>query len=80
MADASAEPVFGVLESVSGLLWKTRGCDYRKGLALSQRLNIPSIVGQVLAARSVDLQNAESFLVLGQAPGSALSLSLCCLA
>ena len=62
MADASAEPVFGVLESVSGLLWKTRSCDYRKGLAISQRLNVPSIVGQVLAARSVDLQNAESFL------------------
>ena len=62
MADASAEPVFGVLESVSGLLWKTRSCDYRKGLAISQRLNVPSIVGQVLAARSVNLQNAESFL------------------
>ncbi|MEE2694172.1 MAG: single-stranded-DNA-specific exonuclease RecJ [Pseudomonadota bacterium] len=62
MAVAPAEPVFGVLQSVSGLLWKTRNSDYRKALAFSQRLNIPSIVGQVLAARSVDLQDAESFM------------------
>ncbi|MBT05769.1 MAG: single-stranded-DNA-specific exonuclease RecJ [Rhodospirillaceae bacterium] len=62
MAEAPDEPVFGVLESVSGLLWKTRSGDYRKGLALSQRLNVSSIVGQVLAARSVDLQSAENFL------------------
>ena len=62
MPAAPAEPIFGVLQSVSGLLWKKRNDDHRKALALSQRLNVPTIVGEVLAARSVELHNAENFM------------------
>ena len=62
MDAALVEPAFGVFKSVSGFLWKIRNFDHRQALALSQRLNVPSIVAQVLAARAVDLQSAESFM------------------
>ena len=48
--------------SVSGRRWVLRRSDERAGLALSQRLGIPEIVGRVMAARGIDLDAAEQFL------------------
>ncbi len=56
------EAVLGVERSVSGRRWRPRLADSRAGLALAQRLDVPEIVGRVLAARGVEADAAESFL------------------
>lgn len=48
--------------SVSGKRWEERLRDPRHGLALAQRLGLPELVGRVLAARDVGLEEAEAFL------------------
>jgi len=48
--------------SVTGRRWMLRQSDERAGLALSQRLDIPEIVGRVMAARGISLEGAEQFL------------------
>lgn len=48
--------------SVTGRRWVLRQADGRAGLALSQRLGVPEIVGRVMAARGIDLDGAEQFL------------------
>ncbi len=52
----------GVEKSLTGKRWIGRGADDRQSLALAQRLGLPEIVGRVLAARGVGLEEAESFL------------------
>ncbi len=52
----------GVTASISGRLWRSRGGNERDALALSQRLGLPEVVGRVLAARGVGLDEAEEFL------------------
>jgi len=42
--------------------WRLRSNDERLGLALSQRLDVPEIVGRVLAGRGVTLDDAEHYL------------------
>ena len=56
------EAVLGVERSVSGRRWRPRLADDRAGLALAQRLDLPEIVGRVLAARGVEADDAETFL------------------
>ena len=56
------EPVLGVARSVGGRRWRSRLADARAGLALAQRLDVPEIVGRVLAARGVAAEDAERFL------------------
>lgn len=56
------ESVLGVERSVSGKRWRPRLLDDRLGLAIAQRLALPEIVGRVLAARGVDINEAEAFL------------------
>ena len=51
-----------VAKSVTGRRWMMRGADDRVGLALSQRLGLPEVVGRVMAARGIDLDAAEAFL------------------
>ncbi len=66
----TAEPIQGgasasdvlVDRSVTGRRWMLRQSDERAGLALSQRLDIPEIVGRVMAARGISLEGAEQFL------------------
>ena len=62
MTEVVAEPVFGVSKSVSGLCWKRRYSDQRRALALSQRLDVPAVVGEVLAARSISVETADRFI------------------
>lgn len=59
---AVSENVLGVERSVSGKRWRPRLADDRLGLAFAQRLALPEIVGRVLAARGVDIDEVDSFL------------------
>ena len=52
----------GVEHSLSGRRWLSRPGDERQALALAQRLGLPEIVGRVLAARGIGLDEADSFL------------------
>jgi single-stranded-DNA-specific exonuclease len=58
----SASAVLGVERSLSGLRWRARAGDDRVGLALAQRLGVPEIVGRILAARGIGIDEAENFL------------------
>ncbi|WP_193371268.1 single-stranded-DNA-specific exonuclease RecJ [Pelagibius marinus] len=52
----------GVERSLTGKRWEERLADSRLGLALSQQLGLPEVVGRVLAARGVQPEEAERFL------------------
>ena len=56
------EAVLGVVQSLSGRIWRQWPGDERTALALSQRLGVPEIVGRVLAGRGVDIEAGENFL------------------
>ncbi|MFM2045094.1 MAG: single-stranded-DNA-specific exonuclease RecJ, partial [Pseudomonadota bacterium] len=59
----SAEPAFlGVSSSLTGRRWKARVVDDRLALALAQGHGLPEIVGRLLAARGVGMEEAERFL------------------
>jgi single-stranded-DNA-specific exonuclease len=62
MTGAAATAFLGVERSLSGRRWQARAGDDRLALALSQRLALPELVGRVLAARGIGLEDAESFL------------------
>jgi single-stranded-DNA-specific exonuclease len=55
-------PFLGVAHSASGRLWRQRAYDDRLGLAIAQRLNLPELIGQLLAARGQDLDKAAAYL------------------
>lgn len=60
---AALERAFpGVEQSVTGSCWELRDTNERVALAISQRLNLPEIIGRVLAARGITLEEAEAFL------------------
>lgn len=58
--------VLGVEASIGQRRWIWRGADSaaqeRTGLAMSQRLVLPEMVGRLLAARGVDVETAQHFL------------------
>ncbi len=54
--------MLGVERSVTGKSWRARSADDRAALALAQRLELPEIVGRILAARGVGLDDAPGFL------------------
>ncbi len=54
--------VLGVERSLTGKRWEERLDEARLGLALSQQLGLPEIIGRVLAARGVGVEEAEGFL------------------
>ncbi|WP_254453499.1 single-stranded-DNA-specific exonuclease RecJ [Siccirubricoccus sp. G192] len=57
-----AGPVLGVARSVLGRRWVWREGDARTGLAIAQRLELPELVGRLLAARGVEPEVAADFL------------------
>ncbi|MDA0654486.1 MAG: single-stranded-DNA-specific exonuclease RecJ, partial [Proteobacteria bacterium] len=60
---ASAPPPFlGVERSLGGRRWLARAADDRVAVALSQQLNVPEILGRVLAARGVTTATAATWL------------------
>lgn len=52
----------GVAQSACGRLWRQRAGDERLGLAIAQRLDLPELIGQLLAARGQDLEKAAAYL------------------
>lgn len=56
------DPFLGVERSLCGRRWVARALDERGALALTQRLGLPEVVGRILAARDVGLDEAEDFL------------------
>ncbi len=55
-------PVLGVARSFLGNTWIPRLADPRAGSALASTLELPALVGQVLAARDVTPEAADDFL------------------
>ncbi|MCR9212667.1 MAG: single-stranded-DNA-specific exonuclease RecJ [Proteobacteria bacterium] len=61
--DLSTEPAFlDVEKSLKDRRWRLRSTNERLGLAISQRLGVPEIVGRVMAGRDVSLEEAEQYL------------------
>ena len=58
----STDAVLGVEASIGGKSWRARLDDERLALALTQSLDIPDLLGRVLAARGVGLDDAATFL------------------
>jgi single-stranded-DNA-specific exonuclease len=56
------EPVLGISRSLSGRRWIWREAEHRLGLGIAQRLELPEIVGRLMAARGVGIEAAEHFL------------------
>ena len=54
--------LLGVERSVLGRPWRERPCDARLALALSQSLDVPEVLGRVLAARGVGLEDGAQYL------------------
>lgn len=62
MSDMEKPAFLGVEQSLKGKKWRLRSEDDRKALTISQRLDVPEIVGRVLAGRDVPLDEAERYL------------------
>lgn len=60
--EETANPVLGVRRSVLGQTWVERPFLPRIAQGIAERLDIPIIAGQLLAAKGCDLDNAEAFL------------------
>jgi len=58
----SGGPVFSVASSLTGRTWLWRSAEDRLGFAIAQRLGVPDIVGRILAAREIGLDDAADFL------------------
>jgi len=48
--------------SLTGKRWLLKSADERQALAISQRLQVPEVLGRVLADRGLDVENALDFL------------------
>ncbi|MEE8123911.1 MAG: single-stranded-DNA-specific exonuclease RecJ [Alphaproteobacteria bacterium] len=62
MAGGGAPVFLGVERSFRGKRWRARLVDERLGLTLAQRLDVPEIIGRVLAARGVGVEDAAGYL------------------
>ncbi len=60
--DGSTGAVLGVERSLTGKRWRVRAGDDRAAIAISQKMDLPEIVGRVLAGRGIGLAEADSFL------------------
>ena len=61
-AEAKSRAFLNVERSASARRWKARLDDQRIAEAISQRHELPEIIGRVLAARGVGVDDAEAFL------------------
>jgi len=59
---ASGDAFLGVERSLTGRRWQAAPGDERLALTLSQRLALPEVIGRVLAARGIGLDEADVFL------------------
>ena len=54
--------VLGISRSLSGRRWVWRSGEDRIGLGIAQRMELPEIVGRLLAARGIEVESACNFL------------------
>ncbi|MEZ5648865.1 MAG: single-stranded-DNA-specific exonuclease RecJ [Alphaproteobacteria bacterium] len=52
----------GVERSAAGKRWILRPIDERLALALSQRLDLPEVIGRIMAGRGISLEGAATYL------------------
>jgi single-stranded-DNA-specific exonuclease len=57
-----SDSVLDVTDSLGGRFWRWRTAEDRLGFALAQRLDVPEIVGRILAARGISPDDAADFL------------------
>lgn len=57
-----ATAFLNVERSLGGKRWRPRLTDERAALAIAQHLGVPDVLGRVLAARGVGIDDAEAFL------------------
>ena len=62
MISDSGEVVLGIERSLTGKRWEASTYDDRSARALGQRFGLSDVVSRVLAARGVELDEAETFL------------------
>jgi single-stranded-DNA-specific exonuclease len=62
MRDNVTDSFLNVTRSAKGQRWLARLQDVRSAEAIAQRLELPEILGRVMAARGVQLEEAEAFL------------------
>ncbi len=55
-------PVLGVSRSLSNRRWRWRAGEGRAGLGIAERLQVPEIVGRLLAQRGIGLESAADYL------------------
>lgn len=62
--DAPSTPFLGVQRSAKGYIWRERldPLDQAAAVAISQRFDLPELLGRVLAGRGVAVDGAEMFL------------------
>jgi len=62
--DDTGAPFLGVKRSAKGYIWRERldPLDQSAAIAMSQRFDLPELLGRVLAGRGVAVENAETFL------------------
>lgn len=60
--DGAESALLAVQQSVCGRRWRMRTCDERVGQTICQRLELPEIVGRLLAQRGIDLDMVPGFL------------------
>ena len=56
------QSVLGVEDSVKGNTWKFRLDDERIGLSLSQKLDVPEMIGRIIASRNISMDEIYDFL------------------
>ncbi len=61
-AEIDETPFLGVERSLTGRAWRLAAFDERQAQAISQRHGLPEVVGRILAARGVGIDQAESYL------------------
>ncbi len=59
---AAGDAFLGVERSLGGKRWRARTSDERLGRAIAQRLNLPEVVGRILAARGIEAEAVERHL------------------
>ncbi len=62
MSTEAGAAFLGVEQSLTGRRWQVTPTDERLALTMCQRLGLPDVVGRVLAARRVGLEDAPRFL------------------
>ena len=59
---SGSDPFLNITRSAKGQRWQARALDQRIAQTISQKLELPEILGRVMAARGVGVDEAENWL------------------